>query len=202
MKLEQALSDYISEPKNPLFNFILGKCYEDNRQFSAAIGFYIRTAEFGANPLLSYEAFMRVAICFEIIGRRPYTMKGILLRAITIMPERPEAYFLMARTYEINKDWHEAYAWSIIGNKIAGENEIKEPLKTDVQYPGIYGFIYERAVVSWWIGLYYESLNLFKELIKNYKMFPPHEESCKSNISTIINILKGKEKYDESKLNN
>lgn len=201
MKLEQALSDYISDPRNQSYNFILGKCYEDNRQFSAAIGLYIRTAEYGEDSLFSYEAFLRIAICFEIIGRRTYTLKGILLRAITIQPNRPEAYFLMARTYEINKDWHEAYTWSIIGNKIASENEIKEPLKTDVQYPGIYGFIYERAVVSWWIGLYYESLNLFKSLIKNYKMLPIYEESCKSNLSTIVNILRGKDKYNDPDMN-
>jgi tetratricopeptide (TPR) repeat protein len=196
-KLEEALANYIKEPRNPIFNFILGNSYEEEKQYSAAIGFYIRTAEYGINDLLSYEAFLRIAICFEIIGRRPHAMKGILLRAITIQPNRPEAYFLMARTYEINKDWHEAYVWSIIGKKVAEENEIKESLITDVQYPGIYGFIYERAVVSWWIGLYYESLELFKELKNSYDMHPIHKESVNGNISTILNILKKKGKYIE-----
>jgi tetratricopeptide (TPR) repeat protein len=196
-RLEEALANYIKDTRNPIFNFTLGKCYEDERQFAAAIGFYIRTAEFGDNKLLSYEAFLRIAICFELQGRRNYTMKGVLLRAITILPDRPEAYFLMSRTYEINKDWHEAYAWSIVGKKIADEDKYSEPLITDVQYPGKYGFIYERAVVSWWIGLYYESLNLFRLLDNKYKMYPIHEESVKNNIKTILNLLKKKGKYNK-----
>jgi len=193
--MKKELIDYISCPHNPEYNFALGNRYEEVGQLSAAISFYLRTAEYEIKPLLSYEALLRVALCFEVIGRRNYTHKGILLRAITIMPDRPEAYFLMARTYEINKDWHEAYAWSIIGRKIAA-NEIKEPLITNVQYPGEYGFIYEQAVVSWWIGLYYESLSLFKELDKDYEMLPPHKESVKNNIINVVNILKSKEKHN------
>jgi hypothetical protein len=195
--LEKSLSDYISDPQNPDYNFALGKCYEDLKQYAAAIGFYIRTAEFGDNRLLAYESFLRIAICFEIQGHRTHTLKGVLLRTITILPQRPEAYFLMARTYEVNKDWHEAYAWAIVGDRIKEEFD---KLKTDVQYPGKYGFKYERAVVAWWIGLYHESLALFKFLEKNFTNYPVYSESIKNNISNITNILKSNGKYSEDEL--
>jgi tetratricopeptide (TPR) repeat protein len=184
------LTKYINEPRSQIINFDLGKEYEDQKQYSAAISFYLRTAEYGEDKMLIYEALLRVALCFEMQGKRNYTMKGALLRAVSVMPSRPEAYFLMCRTYEICKEWHEAYAWSFIGERV----KEKEPLKTDVQYPGPYGFIYERAVVSYWIGLYQESLNLFRSLQK-VKMYPIHEQSVKSNIENVVNILRSKGKY-------
>jgi tetratricopeptide (TPR) repeat protein len=198
-KLEKALADYVSEPRNPSFNFTLGTCYEELRQYAAAISFYIRTAEYGNEntTILSYESFLRIAICFEIQGNRRQPMKGALLRAITIYPTRPEAYFLLTRMYEQNKEWHEAYAWSVAGENILKDKTIHLPLITDVQYPGRYGFIYERAVVTWWTGLYYESLRLFKLLEKEYKMLPIHEASVKSNIINVTTVLKGKGKYVE-----
>jgi len=190
--IEEALLTYIDSPRVGINNFTLGQEYEKHRQLAAAIGFYIRTAEFGDDKLLSYEALLRVAICFEAQGKRVSPLKGAILRAISVMPDRPEGYFLMTRTYEQNKNWHEAYAWSFIGEKIArGEKELK-PLISDVLYQGVEGFIFERAVVGWWIGLYTESLDLFKYLEKNFKMAPIYQESINNNIINVTNILKDK----------
>jgi tetratricopeptide (TPR) repeat protein len=198
--MEQLLTNFVDKPRDPMNNFLLGRYYEERSQYAAAIGFYLRAAEFGEDDLLTYEALLRLAINFEFQGRRSHTMKGVLLRAVSVQPNRPEAYFLIARTYEVLKEWHEAYAWSIIGLKIACEGVCEGSLHTDVQYPGVYGFIYERAVVSWWIGLYYESLSLFKKLEKQYKMLPIHGESVKRNIETVIGILRRKGKYDDSQV--
>jgi hypothetical protein len=35
---------------------------------------------------------------------------------------------------------------------------------TDVEYPGKLGFTFEKAVCAWWVGLWNESIDLFKEL--------------------------------------
>jgi len=193
-KLDQVLQIYITDPRDGMNNFNVGRCYEEYRQFSAAIGFYIRTAEYGTDMLLTYEALLRIAICLEIQGKRVRPQKGAILRAVSVKPNRPEAYFLMARTYEIQREWHEAYAWSFMGEKVIRENRSELPLLTDVQYPGPYGFIYERAVVAWWIGLYYESLELFRLLKRDYKMLAIHAASVESNITNVINILKSKGK--------
>jgi tetratricopeptide (TPR) repeat protein len=188
--LEQALLNYVDDPRKPINNFMLGTIYEEKGHFAAAIGFYLRTAEYSEDKNLIYESLLRVAICLEIQGKRMCPLKGALLRAVSVSPERPEAYFLLSRIYEITKDWHLSYAWATAGERTLSTSH--RPLLTDVKYPGTYGFMFEKAVTSWWIGLYHESLNLFKTLDKEYKVLPIYEESIKNNITNITNILRSK----------
>ena len=44
MKAE--LINLINDPKNPTNNFILGKLYEEQGQWSSAVSYYLRAAEF------------------------------------------------------------------------------------------------------------------------------------------------------------
>ncbi|MCK9446517.1 hypothetical protein M0Q50_06560 [bacterium] len=167
--LEKALANYISDPKNPDYNFALGYVYENIGHTAAAASFYIRTGEFACehenNELLAYEALLRLGLCFQHQGSRVFTTKGVLLRAISLMPKRPEAYYLLSRIYEINKEWQESYTWSIIGENLEDHDPIIK-LRTNVEYPGKYGFTFERAVTGWSIGLWDESMYLFRELQK------------------------------------
>jgi tetratricopeptide (TPR) repeat protein len=177
--LERAIDNYINDPKNQIINFDLGFCYESKGQTAAAVSFYIRTSEFGTDDVLTYEALLRAALCLERQGSRVFTVKGMLLRAVSLLPLRPEAYFLLARIYERSKDWQEAYTWCVMGAilPVSGKN-----LKTDVEYPGPYGFTFEKAVVAWWIGLHEESQYLFKQLEKNTRMLDIHKQAVKKNL--------------------
>ena len=173
--LKETLSNFIENPKNPFYNFYVALAYEKLGHSAAAIGFYIRVAENNASDLLAYESLLRLALCLNSQGSRVFTVKGVLLRAVSVLPERPEAYFLLSRVYEVNKDWQEAYTWAIIGEQRIQDNLGSDSigpvglnnLLTDVEYPGSYGFAFEKAVSAWWIGLYSESLYLFKMLLKN-----------------------------------
>lgn len=184
------LKNYINSPKNPTYNFLLGKEYEDAGHTAAAIGFYIRTAENSENDLLSYEALLRTALCLSKQGSRVFTVKGILLRAISLLPNRPEGYFLLARVYEENKDWQECYTWSCIGESKFDLSNIYDKqisLKTNVEYPGTYGFVFEKAVSAWYIGLYSESAYLFRMLNKHTGMLPGHRIAVTNNIKNFPN---------------
>jgi len=165
--LEKALYNYLMDPKNPLYNFILGKVYEDLGHTAAAASFYIRTSEFSMeyenNSLLTYEALLRLGLCFERQGSRIFTTKGVYLRALSVMPDRPEAYYLLSRIYEINKEWQESYTFAVMGEKM---KDPEEPLRTNVEYPGKCGFMFEKAVTAWWLGLWDESMTLFRKLLK------------------------------------
>ena len=187
-KLNRALMNYITDPRDSLYNFTLGKCYEDLGQTASAASFYIRTAEFTTDTLFAYESLLRLALCFEKQGLRVYATKGILLRAISLLPDRPEAYFLLSRLYEINSDWHESYAIATIGEKLVSDSDIK--LRTDVEYPGKYAITFEKAVSAWWIGLYYESIQLFRELNKNPNMLDIHVNAVRNNIKNLGHIQK------------
>jgi hypothetical protein len=190
------LLNVINSPKDALYNFMLGQEYEKNGQNASAVSFYLRAAEFSTDDLLSYEALIRLSFCLERTGNRQHTVKGILLRAVALLPRRPEAYFLLSRTYERNKEWHECYSWASIG-----ESKFYMQLQaliTDVEYPGKYVFTFEKAVASWWIGLWSESLYLFRELRKRKDLSYEHKISIENNYNSIKNQFKKPINYDSS----
>jgi hypothetical protein len=187
-KSEQALANYIQEPKNSIYNFILARCYEEQGHTASAAGFYLRCAEFGVDDTLSYEALLRLGLCFQHQGSRTFTVIGIFLRAISLIHDRPEAYFLLSRIYEINRDWQEAYTWAILGEKLFKNNKNNnnlKPLITNVEYDDYYVFTFERAVSGWWIGLIDESLYLFKELLKNPNILDIYSTACENNLKNL-----------------
>jgi len=185
--LNTALTNYISDSKNPEYNFMLGQVYENIGHTAAAASFYIRTTEFGYDNLLTYEALLRLALCFDRQGSRIFTVKGILLRAIALYPTRPEGYFLLSRIYEKCKDWQECYAIASIAEQL-----IEEPtklLQTNVEYPGKYGLMFEKGVAAWWIGLYDESIFIFKELEKRSDIQDIHKIISRNNIINLAGNL-------------
>jgi tetratricopeptide (TPR) repeat protein len=182
MNLQESLNIFVTDPYNPKYNFDLGQKYEQLGHTASAAGFYIRTTEFGNDELLIYEALLRLSLCFSKQGSRVFTVKGILLRAVSLIPDRPEAYFLLARTYEQNKDWQEAYTWGVLGDRKFSNYDKYHKLYTDVEYPGYFGFTFERAVAAWWIGLYSESLSIFRKLICNSEMQGEYRKAANNNL--------------------
>jgi len=175
------LQKYIKTPKDQNINFNLGWQYELIGQSASACSFYLRSIEHGYDDVLRYEAMLRMALCFERQGNRIFTIKGLLLRAISLQPTRPEAYFLLARIYERSKDWQESYTMSILGQRL--ETNFT-PLRTDVEYPGPLGFKFEQAVTAWWIGLWDQSRSLFKEL-EHEDMPDIYKTAIQNNLNTL-----------------
>ena len=179
------LRNYLHDPRNAEYNFALGLDYEDYGHVAAAAGFYVRAAVHADTDLLAYEALLRLANCFTRLGGRVYMCKGILLRAISLLPERPEAYFLLSRLYEVDKEWQEAYTFAVMGDQVAGRWNGAPALRTNVDYPGRYGFTFERAVAGWWIGLFDESLHLLRQLKRDPTMLPIHIAAVDNNLTNL-----------------
>ena len=200
------LLNYISDTKNGQYNFALGRWYESQGHTAAAAGYYIRTTEFAKDELLIYEALLRISICLLSQGSRVFVSKGVLSRAIALRPERPEAYFLMSQCCEHNKDFSESYTWAVLGDEVAsrptsgGKESLggisgwaqigHGSLKTNVGYPGSYGFIFEKAVSGWWLGLVDESLYLFRQLEKRPDLSVIHYASVRNNLKNLSNTFK------------
>lgn len=181
------LLNYISDTKNGQYNFALGRWYEIQGHTAAAASYYIRTTEFSKDELLIYEALLRISICLLSQGSRVFVSKGVLLRAIALKPDRPEAYFLLSQCCEHNKDFSESYTYACLGERISDNTEL---LKTGVGYPGHYGFIFEKAVSGWWLGLVDASLHLFRQLDKRTDMLLVHVVSVKNNLKNLSNSFK------------
>ena len=187
MELKRLLQEYIDDSRNPLVNFRLGYEYEKLGQTASACGFYLRVTEFGNDIQLSYEATLRMSLCFERQGNRWFMIKGLILRAISLLPNRPEGHNLLARAHERNREWQEGYTAAIVGHNLTKE---KGNTITDLEYPGHWVFNFQRAVTGWWIGLFDESVAIFRQLNKRTDLWPNYKTAIQNNLASYGNNWK------------
>ena len=190
------LNIFIYDPKDVTNNFNLGMYYESHGQTASAVSFFLRAAEFSPDKLVSYESLLHIAFCLEKQGCRVFTTKGILLRAISLLPDRPEAYYFLSRLYERNKDWQEAYTVAELCLNFT--NFSVDPLVSVKEYHGKYCLIFEKAVAAWWIGLFDESVHLFRKLNNEYILDDIHKRAVQNNLNSFGNSGHPPTPYDSS----
>ncbi len=164
-QLQEQIYKYIDAPLNPGVNFDTGLYYESLGQTAAALSFYLRCAELTNDDLLAYEALLKTYRCVAEQTRRPVWEKEQLMIAMTHMPNRPEAYFLLSQWHSAREEWTEAHYFAVAGQKIC-DLEAK-PLGSDVGYVGHWGLKFQEAFTCWWRGQREHSYNLWKELYKD-----------------------------------
>ena len=188
--LQILLEKFIKEPEDNLNKFWLGYEYEKMGHTSSAMGFYLACAENADDDLLAYESLLRKSFCFRTQTNRDIHRKNSLLLAISLLPDRPEAYYLLSQLYETSQDardedkWQQSYLWASMGENIS-KNFCGPSLLTDVEYSGDYLFPFQKAVSGWWIGRFSESLNLFLELSEKKGLDPHIQECVQYNLTTL-----------------
>ena len=194
--LDSAIYDYLQEPENPELNYRVALLYEQLGQWAAALSFFLRTAERTDKKELSYECLIKIGLMFDRPGNRGNSVRGMYKKALLVLPRRPEAYFLLSRHYERERDYVSAYTWACLGEEFSDINA--QPLRSWIEYPGPYGIKFEKAVSAWWWGYEKDSRKLFRELAEEYhnKMDEPHAQSVYNNIG---NLGIGKEEITHKK---
>jgi len=188
--LDNLLLTYINNPVDPEINWKLALYYHDIGQTASAVSFYIRAAERATDTLVQYECLIRASMCFASQGTRGLSVRGLLQRAISVLPSRPEAYFLLSRYYEKENaadSWFNSYMISCIGDQHAYKDLV--PLRTEIDYPGSYGCLFQKAISSWWCGLCGESRELFKELITKHPLNESFRNSVIFNLKRLNELV-------------
>jgi len=180
MELKGLLHQYIQNPRDIRVNFDLGWKYEQMGQTASACSFYLRVTEFGNDLELSYEALLRMALCFEKQGNRWFMIKGLILRAISLLPKRVEGYNLLVRAYERNREWQEGYSTAVMADTFQLE---EGKTITDLEYPGKWVFEFEKGVCGYWIGIFDESVSIFRKLIKMNNMPWNYKQAVENNLN-------------------
>lgn len=197
--IHSLLKNYINNSEDAENNFNLALYYHQIGQTASALSFYLRCAERTDDVLLKYECLIRGSMCFDSQGTRNFTVKGLLLHALTLCPKRPEAYYLMSKFYEKeNKDgsWNECYTISSIGLQVADLSS--SPLRTNVNYPGDYALLFQKAVSSWWCGLCEESRDLLLDLLENYQMEESFRQKAIDNLKKMNVEVESFTSYNKS----
>ena len=146
--IDKLVTELSNDPFNPVLCFNIATEYKSIGQTASAISFYLRTAEYGYNthPEYVYASLLISANCFEIQKNRQATVQNLFLKAAAYQPGRPEAWFLLARYGERNKNWQEAYTYAETGlYRLSGNHA---PLPIGVDYPGDFCLTFEKAVCS------------------------------------------------------
>lgn len=196
MSIKDVVVNAASSPLDPENNLRIGYEYDQIGQTAAAVGFYLRAAEYGfkSHKLITYNALLKIALCFHKQGGRDASYRHILTQAIEHMPTRPEAYFLLSRFYEQGGSWQDAYLWASIGLQYS-DTEL-EPLLFDVEYYGKECLIFEKGISAWWIGRKNESISLLIDLLSASHLPEEYQNAIRYNISMVSKLNKPNCPYD------
>ena len=165
-KTNQLVDSFIRNPFDDLSTYRLASRYYSSDHFTSALSFYLRLAEYSNVENTVYTALLYVAKCLDKIGRRPHATSIAYSNAVSLLPTRPEAYYALSVYYEHKKEFHYSYANACIGLQFTkGLSENKE-----LEYPGEYALLFQKALAAWHIGKKDESVNLFKLLKLKYDL--------------------------------
>ena len=180
--LTEALTAYVYDPENPELNFWLGLKYEESGQTASAFSFHQRCAERTPDVNLAYECLCRLGLIFERQGKRGNSARCMFQHALCLLPQRPEAYFLLSRYYERVGDHPTGYSYAELGLQKADFNQ--QPLHTFVEYRGRWQLLFQKMVSAWWWGKDVECRNLLRELKDNHRweMDESHFEATQNNL--------------------
>lgn len=162
--IENLVVELSKDPFNPELNFNCAVEYEKLNQTASAVSFYLRCAEYGYNThkTLTYNSLLRISRCFEDQKDRLWNVSNYIYHAITVQPERPEAYFMLSQFFERSMQWQESYTWACIGLT----KQDYDFLPASIGYFGKYCLDFQKAVAGWWIGQKEESKYIFLNLLK------------------------------------
>jgi hypothetical protein len=174
------LEKYVKFPRLPEANFELGWWYEIRHQFSAAFSFYLRASEFceetglssPTNLKIAYNSLCRAFVCMSRHPGRDITCESILRYAISIAPDRPEAYFLLSKIHAKRQNWTEVYMLSKIGYAL----ETPEDLCKSLGYSAPGNFLLLMAISAYEWGRTIESRKILQELADNHQDFLNQKE--------------------------
>lgn len=191
--LDTILNEYAFDTENPILNYKLGLEYEKIGHTASAISFFLRAAERTEDSLLTYECLIRMGHCFDRQKNRAFTAKSMYRRAITVMPDRPEAYYFLCKFFAYESNYTDCYMLCKLALHTCKETHYND---LNVGYPGSWGMIYHEAISSWWYGKTHHAFKLFKLLRNRYwnQLDDYHKDSIKANLFNIETKLDIKKK--------
>ena len=132
------LNDVVLDFENPFKIFKLAKEYDRLEQGAAAFSFYLRAADMAEGKIyeenwIQYKSMILGSHIFDRSKNRDHSTEGLLKIAIETMPERPEAYYFMAKFKAERSDWRESMMYSKMG--LRNITNVVAP-DSDLNYPG------------------------------------------------------------------
>ena len=195
------LNIFINEPYNDMNNFNLGYEYEGIGQTAIALSYYLRCAEYTSNEDLSYECLLRMSKCMSKQGHRNFKELTCLEHAISIKPDRPEAYYIMSLYHSFRRNWLKSYMYACIGLRCIDLLNNEKKLIKDIGYFHKYQLLFQKAYAGYNKGKLKESQKIYYDLLENYELDDNLKNIIMDNLTNYKTpnsqpIIYTKDKYD------
>lgn len=182
-KSSNVLYNYATDVDDPICNFKMGEFYFNLGHTAPALSYFLRCAERTEDKLLIYESLIFGYLCYKEQKIRDETAKSLIMHAICLLPERPEARWLLSCFYEQKETWMYAYYHAEVG--LQNYNEHLKVLNFYKDFPGKVGLLFQKAISGYWWGKNEESKNILLDLYKNYDLNEIYKQSVLNNLDRI-----------------
>ena len=145
LKIKSLLEDYGKDTTNIRIQLDLAREYYDEKQYASAMSYLNRIAEMSDDSNIVYESLCLASQCFFFQGNRNIHTKVCLYHAISVLPNRPEAYYLLSKTMEIDEPF-QCYSYCTIG--ISHKDNARRVTKLPFEYD-YYRLLFQKAVNGW-----------------------------------------------------
>lgn len=127
--------------------FNVGVKYQKNDQIVPATLNFIKCVETSEDNFdLQYECLIHIGECLDKMGDKIDFVFDIYKYAISILPKRPEAYYLLANFQNWHKQYQNAYSSCHTALNICDFDSLDFKFKS--RYPGKWGLLYELVISS------------------------------------------------------
>jgi hypothetical protein len=174
------LYNFATNVDDPEYNFKVGLFYFNEGHTAPALSYFLRAAERTDNNSLAYEALIYGYRCYREQTIRDETAKSLIMHAVCLLPERPEARWILSVFFEQRQEWMYSYYHACRGLK--NVNESHEPLKFYKEYPGKIGLLYQKAITGYWWGKNDECREILLDLYHNYELSDIYKQSVIDNL--------------------
>ena len=146
LELTRLLNEHVEDVSDTKVLFDLASEYDRMGQCAAAVPFYLRAADKEwEDTLLQYTCLVRMGAMYYRMGRRWSTTDAILQDAVALRPDRPEAWYWLAKCAKEKSKWKECLMYAVMGLRADSESNI------DCKYPGKFALYYYEAISDWHI---------------------------------------------------
>ena len=144
--LQKLLNEQVLDPKNPEKVYALAQEYDRLEQGAMAVSLYLKAADLSKDKILQYKSMISIGRCYDRQGNRRYTVEGAFLDAAALLPERPEAHYLLSKFYEMGNMWKNSLMHANIGLKLSVNSR-----NLDIGYPGCKALAFQAALAKWYV---------------------------------------------------
>ena len=163
-QIKTQLNRLVYSPYNDSINFELGYLYENEKQYAAAVSYYLRSAEFTEDNVFASESLLRASLCINNQEGRDEKELYLIKHAINESPNSLEPYYIASLYFSWRKKWMDSYHYANLGINIL-ENKIQEKSFNKTLNYDDYQLYYQKAFSGTHIGKINEAREIYSRLM-------------------------------------